>query len=86
MAQYISVDVGKNSSVLGSITHAEILSRAAANIEGEITRTKESSDFARLSYSGMLDILKSKLLSIQTMHLIETGSELKVEEFVDNEK
>lgn len=86
MAQYGSANAGENSSIFGCITYTEILSRASANIEGEIKRTRESSNRAHLSCSGMLDMLKSKLLSIQTMYFIETGSELKVEEFVDDEK
>lgn len=87
MTKHLSENKGENNSAFCGVTYAEILSRAAANVEGEIMRTRKAAESASLSCpEEMIAALKDKLRSLQTMYLIETNGELQLGEFADNEE
>lgn len=60
--------MAQNKSI--SITHTEILARAAQNIEAEI-RTWEAAEIA----APMIGPLREKLEAVKTLYRIETGTE-----------
>lgn len=73
------------ASESGRLTYAEILSRAAANIEGEIDRMFSfSKDLKDVEF--VIGRLRDKLDAIQSIYLIETGDELQLKEFKKNEQ